>query len=384
MSDLEPLLSLVRPEIRALAAYKTPTNALPIKLDANESPFGLPREVMADLAEVTRELALHRYPDLEVGALREALAAWLGTSPRRLVVGVGSDESIGVLLTAIARPRDREAPVVVLPEPTFVMYAQTARVLGVEPVGVPLLGDDFALDPAGIIETVHARRAALAFLASPNNPTGVAYADADLLAIARACPHTLVVVDEAYGAFRPRDGSGARTSHRSALLGAAGAPNLLFLGTLSKIGLASLRIGWVEAPEPLALELDKVRLPYDMPGPSQALGARVLTQHRAALEACIDRIVLERDRLARLLADAHAAGGPLRPIPSVANFFLCEARSTETARAVHAHLLRAGIQVRAFRDPRLARHLRITVGRPEHDEALVRALADFAPGTEAP
>jgi len=382
---LEPLLALVRPEIRALAAYKTPSHRLPVKLDANESPFALPDSVMEDLAETARRLPLQRYPDLEVAELREALAAWIGTTPGRLVVGVGSDESIAVLLTAIARPRDVSAPVVVVPEPTFVMYAQTARVLGVEPVGVPLVGPDFALDAGRTIETIRRHRAPLVFLASPNNPTGVAYADADLLAIAEACPQTLVVVDEAYGAFRPRI-PGRTSGHRAALieLAARRAPNLVFLGTLSKIGLASLRIGWLEAPEPLAVELDKVRLPYDIPGPTQALGARVLTAHRAALESCIAQIHAERDRLASQLARAHADGGPLRPIPSEANFFLCEAVSADSARAVHAHLLRAGIQVRAFRDPLLARYLRITVGLPEDDDALVRALAEFAPDRDVP
>ncbi len=369
--DDDPLLALVRPEIRAISAYKTPLDPLPVKLDANESPFALPDEVMRDLGERVRALPLQRYPDLEVRALKQALAGWLGTDASRLVVGVGSDESIGVLLTAIARPRDAKAPVIVVPDPTFVMYAQTARVLGLEPVSVPLRGRDFALDVTATIETVLTHDAALVFLATPNNPTGVAYDDEDLLAIAHACPRTMVVIDEAYGAFRPRAMSSV-SPHRDALRDRA--KNLVFLGTLSKIGLASLRIGWIEAPESLAHELDKVRLPYDMPGPTQVIGATVLDAHRDAIRRQISAIVSERDRVCRELAAQHAAGGPLRPVPTEANFVLCEAASPERARAVHAQLASQGVQVRAFKSAPLDRHLRITIGRPEENDALLAAL----------
>lgn len=379
--DGDPLLSLVRPEIRAIRAYKTPLDPLPIKLDANESPLALPDDVMRDLAERVRALPLQRYPDLEVRALKRALASWIGTAPDRLVVGIGSDESIGVLLTAIARPRDAKAPVMLVPEPTFVMYAQTARVLGVEPVGVPLLGRDFALDVPATIEAIQRHAAALAFFATPNNPTGVAYADDDLLAIARACPRTMIVIDEAYGCFRPsalfrRSAGGRACPHRAAM--GESAPNLVFLGTLSKIGLASLRIGWIDAPAALAHELDKVRLPYDVPGPTQVIGAAVLTDHRATLEDQIDAIVRERDRLGAALEARHAEGSPLRPVPTEANFFLCEAASAQTARAVHAHLASRGVQVRAFSHAPLERHLRITTGRPDENDALLAGLASFS------
>lgn len=373
----EALLALVRPEIRALRAYKTPLEPLPIKLDANESPFGLPDEVRADLAARLRVLPLERYPDLEVRALKVALAKHVGTDPDRLVVGVGSDESIAVLLTALSRPREARAPVVVLPDPTFVMYAQTARVLGLEPVAVSLRGPDFALDVARTIEVIGATGAVLAFFASPNNPTGVAYDDDDLLAIAHACPKTMIVVDEAYGAFRPgRSADRCHAPHRARLSSelAGRAQNVVFLGTLSKIGLASLRIGWIDAPTALARELDKVRLPYDMPGPTQLLGAALLEHHGAALWAHIDSIVEERDRVGRALASMHARGGALRPIPTQANFFLCEAASPERAQAVHVHLAAHGIQVRAFGPGPLERHLRITTGKPQENDALLAAL----------
>lgn len=363
-SDASRLHALVRPEIRAIAAYKTPLDPLPIKLDANESPWPMPEPVRADLGRVAASLELQRYPDLEARALKRALAEFIGAEAKELVVGVGSDELIAVLLTAIARPRSVDAPVLVLPDPTFVMYAQTARVLGVEPVHVPLVGPDFALDLDATIATVQARRAALVFLASPNNPTGTVLRDADVRELAERCPETLVVVDEAYGPFRTR-------THREALGGLRGAPpNVLYMGTLSKIGVAALRIGWLEAPEWLALELDKVRLPYNLPAPTQALGARILTAHRDVLREHVAAIVAER----AVLRDVLERSTWLRPIPGEANFILAEARTSEGARALHAHLASEGIQVRAFKAAPLDRHLRITVGQPHETQALAAAL----------
>ncbi len=362
------LVDRVRPELRALEAYKTPLDPLPIKLDANESPFELPPEVRAELGAQVAGLALHRYPDLEVRALRAALAGLLETSPERLLLGAGSDESIQVLLMALARPRAAEAPAIVLPDPSFAMYAHTARVLGLAPVHVPLVGPDFALDVPSAIAAIHASEAVAAFFASPNNPTGVAYDDASLFAIARACPEAMIVIDEAYGIFRE-----PRWGHRRAL--GASAPNVVFLGTLSKVGLAALRIGWIEADPALVHELDKARLPYDLPGPTQALGAAMLTTHRAVLLDHAARIVAARERLGAAL---RSLAPLVRPLPSAANFFLVEARGPEQARALHAHLAARGIQVRGFREGRLASHLRITVGAPRENDALVRAL-ELAP-----
>lgn len=371
MSDR--LLALVRDELRAMQAYKTPLDPLPIKLDANESPFAWPDEVMASLASRVSTLALHRYPDIEARAPKEAIARLLETSPSRLVLGAGSDESIAVLLTALARPRAPTAPRIVVPSPSFVMYAHTARVLGLEPVEVPLVGPDFSLDVAATTEVIRSSRAVAAFFASPNNPTGIAYASEDLLGIAAACPETMIVIDEAYGSFRA-----PAFPHRRALEGRA--PNVVFLGTLSKVGLASLRVGWIEADEALVRELDKARLPYDLPGPTQLLASLVLTEHRATLDAQIAKIVEARAALWARWSSHEALSRRLRLVPSEANFFLVEAERAEVALALHASLAERGIQVRAYRAAPLDRHLRVTVGAPHENDALLAGAIAFVEG----
>ena len=358
----QALLERVSEAVRAMHAYKTPPDPLPIKLDANESPFCLDEDVLRELGEVTSKIDYARYPDITQRALKSAIARYAGTTEERLVLGVGSDEVLAVLIAALSKPRDK-APVLVVPDPTFVMYAHFATVHGVEVVHVPLSGPNFALDLPGMHEAIRAHDAALVILATPNNPTGTVLADADILALAEAHPSTFIVVDEAYGAFR-------KTTHRASL---PRLPNLLFTGTLSKIGIAALRIGWLEAPAWFVRELDKVRLPFNVPTPSQLLGAHLLDVRRDAVDAQVKRIVEGREALLRSIE----ACSFLRAIPTEANFVLAEAPSTELTVKLVEHIAASGIQVRAFLKGTLSRHLRITVGKPEENEALLRSLQQF-------
>lgn len=358
----EALLERVSQDVRAMHAYKTPPDPLPTKLDANESPWSLPDDVLHELGEVTSTIDYARYPDITQRALKSAVARYAGTTEERLVLGVGSDEVLAVLIAALSKPREK-APVLVVPDPTFVMYAHFAKVHGVEVVHVPLVGENFALDLSAMHEAIRTRDAALVILATPNNPTGTVLRDADILALAEAHPSTFVVVDEAYGAFRT-------TTHRASLPRLA---NLLFTGTLSKIGIAALRIGWLEAPPFFVRELDKVRLPFNVPTPSQWLGAHLLDKRRDAIDAQVKRIVEGRDAL---VAGIDACGF-LRAIPTEANFVLAEVRTSELTEKLVLHLAESGIQVRAFLRGALTRHLRITVGKPEENEALLRSLAAF-------
>jgi len=363
----EALLERVSQRVRAMHAYKTPPDPLPIKLDANESPWSLPDDVLRELGEVTQAIDYARYPDIAQRALKSAVARYAGTTEERLVLGVGSDEVFAVLIAALSKPREK-APVLVVPDPTFVMYAHFAEVYGVKVVHVPLIGPDFALDLGAMHEAIRMHDAALVILATPNNPTGTVLHDADILTLAQEHPSTFIVVDEAYGAFR-------ETTHRASL---PRFPNLLFTGTLSKIGIAALRIGWLEAPPFFVRELDKVRLPFNVPTPSQWLGAHLLDKRRDAIEAQVRRIVVGRTALVHGI-DACTF---LRAIPSEANFVLAEAPTTEMTQELVLHLATSGIQVRAFLKGALTRHLRVTVGKPTENEALVRALASFDPDSK--
>ena len=358
MTDLRRLL---RPELASLHAYETPASPAPIRLDANESPWPLPEEARRQLAEAVASLSLHRYPDPRASEVRARLAARIGADASQIVLGVGSDEVIQLLITALARPREgRARAVVMVPDPTFSMYGIIAAGHGLDVVRVPL-DATFGLDVEAFLRAIEAHRPNLVFLATPNNPTGNAFARGAVEAIVRAAHDAVVVVDEAYGAFASARATDLATAH----------PNVVLLGTLSKIGLAALRLGWAVAPDWLVPELEKVRLTYNLPGPTQALASLALGPLWPTFEAHVAAIVEERARLAAGLAAIEG----VTPHPSDANFVL--ATLGPDAPATADALRREGLQVRAFgaHHPRLAHHLRFTVGTPAEDDALLEALA---------
>jgi histidinol-phosphate aminotransferase len=356
-----PPLGIVSEGLAAISAYRTHDTPT-IKLDANESPWPLPPEARARIAEVVASAPLHRYPDLSATELRRVLAARTGASGDELVLGVGSDEIIGILMAALDRPRpDTERACVVMPSPTFVMVPITARVHGLAPIEVPLRGG-WQMDLDGMLRAIDEHRPNLVYVASPNNPTGNATESASLRALANAAPDALVIIDEAYGPFSGESAAEIAREHA----------NVALLGTLSKIGLAGLRLGWARLHPELAREVEKARPPYNLATHTQ-LAARVLLEEMPeVLDAQVRAIVEERGRLGRELAAIAA----LRPAPSDANFFLVEVEGD--AASLHAALASRGIGVRRFAGhPRLGRHLRITVGTPAENDALLGALREL-------
>jgi histidinol-phosphate aminotransferase len=359
------LHSVIRPEVAALRPYhvEIPTDGrLRAKLDANESPFALGQsmreELVAELATALADVELHRYPDPEARELRRLLAADLGVPPEQLLATNGSDEAIQILLLAVAGP----GVAVATPVPTFVMYELGARVLGLRFVGVPL-SDQFDLDVARFCEALRAERPRLVFLAWPNNPTGRLYDAAAVEEILRLCngdgASALVVVDEAYThyagqTFLPRLGR---------------YPNLVVLRTLSKVGLAGIRLGILVAHTAVVEELNKVRLPYNVNALSQA-AARVVLRHPDVVQRHAAAIVRERDRV---LSRLRAMPG-VTTSPSQANFFLI--RTARPGDEVFRGLLERGVLVRNFsRAPHLAECLRVTVGTPEENDAFLATLS---------
>jgi histidinol-phosphate aminotransferase len=361
MSDA--LRALLRPELEALHAYATPAAPAPIRLDGNESPWPLPAEARARVAEALSAIPLHRYPDPRATALREAIARYAGARPEELVLGVGSDEAIGILETALARPRQGRARAVVMhPDPSFSMYGIIGRGHGHDVVKVPL-DARFDLDAAVWERAVAEHRPAMIFLPSPNNPTGNRFDPAALRAIIAAAPDALAVLDDAYTEFS----SGSVSSE---LFEAH--ENVAVLGTVSKIGLAALRVGWVRVRPWLAHELEKVRLTYNLPTPSQEIVTLALGPLLPVLREQLAAIRSER---ANLIAMLEATPG-LAPCRTDANFVLTEVTHPLGAAALAARVHAAGIQLRAFPGhPRLAEHLRITVGTPDENAALGVALS---------
>jgi histidinol-phosphate aminotransferase len=343
---------LVRPEILALKAYPVASAEGMVKLDAMENPYALPEELRRELAGVLSRVAVNRYPTPTPQKLLDALARRMEV-PRgmQLLLGNGSDELIQIVITALARP----GAVMMYPSPTFVMYSMGATFSGMKAVAVPLR-DDFSLDAAAFIARMKAQQPALVFLAYPNNPTGVLYPQEDVVEIIKACKG-LVVLDEAYHVF-----AGKSLMPRLPEFG-----NLIIIRTVSKLGLAGIRLGYLVGRPEWVQQFDKVRPPYNV---------NVLTQ--AAALFLLERLDVLEDQAARIKADRAGLGKSLAALkgvtvfPSEANFFLM--RVPDAAKTYEA-LKQQNVLVKNLH-PGIPNCLRVTVGTLDENRILLTALRE--------
>ena len=354
--------SLLRPELAELSAY-VPADppGIRIRLDANEAPRFLSPHFRNVVARAVARVALERYPDPSAIELKSRILELTGARPDELVVGSGSDELISLLLTALARPREGAARASVLfPAPTFVMYGITSRTHGLVPVGIPL-DANWDLDVESMTKAILEHRPSVIFIASPNNPSSNRMSDDRVRAILSSAPDALVIVDEAYIDYAGESLRSWRERY----------PNLGILRTLSKIGLASQRVGWLEIDAGLAREIDKVRQPYNLNATSQAVASAVIAEAWDSVRAHVDVVIAERDRVARAIAPLIG----FDVAPSHANFLWVG--TSRPAQEVYLALVERGILVRSFHKAggRLANRLRITIGAPDENDALIEALA---------
>lgn len=346
----------VREDIQALSAYRVhPADGL-IKLDAMENPYDWPADLMQPWLSAIAHASLNRYPDPRSSQLMPVLRAALGIpDAAEVLLGNGSDELIQMIILALARP----GAVVLAPEPTFVMYRLIAQWLGVRFVGVPLRDDDFDLDREAMITAIQHHRPAVVFLAYPNNPTGNQFAREDMSAIIEAAPG-IVVVDEAYAPF----------ASDSFLPGAGRLGNVLVMRTLSKAGLAGLRLGVLAGPAAWIAQIDKVRLPYNINVLTQVT-AKVAMQHPEVWQQQATEIRNQRT----YLASGLAALPGLMVYPSAANFLLFRVPHG-LAHGLHDGLRQDGILIKLLdgTHPALSDCLRVTVGRPDENRRFLDAL----------
>jgi histidinol-phosphate aminotransferase len=322
-----------------------------VKLDAMENPYALPEELRRRLAERLAQVDLNRYPEPNPRALRELIARTMRVpAGMEVLLGNGSDDLIQIVALALARP----GAAMMFPSPTFVMYSVNATLTGMRAVAVPLR-EDFSLDREAFVARLADVRPAVVFLAYPNNPTGVLYPPADVEAIVRAA-EGLVVVDEAYHAF-----AGASFLPRLAEF-----PNLVVLRTLSKVGLAGLRLGYLAGAPQWLEQFNKVRQVYNVNVLTEAAALFVL-EHLDVLDAQAARIRSDRAELARGLASLGVT-----VFPSSANFVLV--RVADAARTFEA-LRRQGVLVKNLH-PGVAGCLRITVGTPDENRILLSAMKE--------
>jgi histidinol-phosphate aminotransferase len=336
-----------------------------VRLDSNESAFIPDEEEMRSFQDELGKLALNRYPDVSGRPLREVLARRWQVSPDEILLGNGSEEIISILTIAFGGGGPAGPARVLYPNPTFNQYEALARAYGAEPTPVPL-GPGFLLDEERFADAIRKRAPALAFFASPNNPTGNRF-DADALCRLALLADAVFVVDEAYADF------GGETL----LPRVRATPGLFVMRSLSKIGLAGLRLGALIGPADAIAELDKVRLPWNVNVVSLALG-RATFRHPERIERRIRETVALRGELS---AQLGAIAG-VEVYPSDTNFLLV--RTPLPAGAVFAGLLARGVLVKNVSAPGpLERCVRITVGTTIENGRCVRALRDLVSGNDA-
>ena len=351
--------NVIRPDIRALASYHVADASGFVKLDAMENPYTLPEALRAELGRRLADVALNRYPVPSYAELKRKIVEKLGVPPGyRLALGNGSDELISILSIACATPGAK----VLAPVPGFVMYAMSAKLAGMEFVGVPLRVD-LSLDREAMLAAIAEHRPVITYLAYPNNPTGNLYDAADMVAIIEAVGDTgIVVVDEAYQPF-------AQASFMPRL---PEFPNLVVMRTVSKLGLAGIRLGYMSASADLLAQFDKVRPPYNVNVLTQA-AAEFLLDHVQVLDEQAVRLRAER---ASLTAELNALPG-VSVFPSDANFLLVKVEAPNPdVDVINAAMLERRVLIKNVgkMHPLLQNCLRVTVSTPEENRMFLDAF----------
>jgi histidinol-phosphate aminotransferase len=345
----------IRDDLAGVDAYRAPQLEAAVRLNTNESPYPLPEGFADELAEVVRRIPFHRYPDREATSLRKGLAEQAGHPVEGLWVANGSNEVIQHLCLAYGGAGRRA----LVFEPTYGLHSLIPRITGMEVIEARL-GPDFMLSPSSATAAIRRYRPSIAFVCSPNNPTGNAQLLAAVEALCEA-GDTLVIVDEAYGEF----------GGISATLLLDRFRNLAVVRTFSKaFALAAARIGYCLADPMIVGELARVRLPYHLSALTQATG-EVALRHAGDASAVLATIAAERDRLFSELIGMPA----VRPFPSNANFVLF--RTPAEASSLWQGLLDRGVLVRDVSGaPGLEGCLRVTAGTPEETDAFLKALGE--------
>ena len=352
------IMRRIRQDVQSMHAYAIQDSVGMVKLDAMENPFRLPPALQKALGERLGALALNRYPDGRVNDLRSALSAHAGMPEGYdIMLGNGSDELISLLALACDVP----GASVLAPVPGFVMYAMSAQLQGLDFHGVPLTVD-FELDEAAMLDAIAAHKPSIVYLAYPNNPTGNLWNDESIekIIIAQGAQGGLVVMDEAYQPFASQTYLNRMVKHAHVLL----------MRTLSKFGLAGVRLGYMMGPKALIAEIDKVRPPYNISVLNYECGLFALS-HADVFADQAKALRCQRDVLQRALAAFPGA----QPFPSEANMILV--RVTDAAQTFDK-LKAQGILVKNVSKlhPLLNNCLRLTVGTESENNQLLLALKD--------
>ncbi len=339
--------------LKHFKSYKTETTPCKIKLSSNENPFELPEWLKERIAQEVKKIPFQRYPDPTSERLKEVIADFYNVKPENLVLGNGSDELIQLLSIVVG---DISQPVM-YPVPTFPMYQVSADTVGRPKVEFPL-DKNFNLTKEGVDTTLE-KKPVLAFFASPNNPTGNTL-DRDLI-LYTADRGVFTVVDEAYIDFSDKESFISEALKRD---------NLVVLRTMSKIGLAGIRLGVLIAKEDVSSLIDRARLPFNITYPTQVIGEIVLTEGKEVIKEQIDIIKNERKKV---MSEVSKIKG-VTVYPSDANFFLIKVKD---GNLVHKKLIEKGVLVRNMSHlPYMENCLRVSIGKPEENDIFIKSLRE--------
>ena len=343
----------IRQDVQSMHAYAIQDSTGMVKLDAMENPHRLPAALQAHLGQRLGALALNRYPDDRVNDLRKALADYAGMPEGfDIMLGNGSDELISLLALACNVPGSS----ILAPVPGFVMYAMSAQLQGLKFIGVPLT-PDFELDEAAMLAAIAEHQPSIVYIAYPNNPTANLWDDAVIEKIVNAAPG-LVVFDEAYQPFASKSYVGRMAGHA----------NVLLMRTMSKFGLAGVRIGYMMGPKALIAEIDKVRPPYNISVLNFECALFAL-EHRNEFAAQAEELVAQRAVLLKALAGMDG----VQAWKSDANMILV--RVADAAKTFEGMKAR-GVLVKnvSKMHPLLTNCLRLTVGTADENAQMLAAL----------
>ncbi|MGZ4968681.1 MAG: histidinol-phosphate transaminase [Methylobacter sp.] len=355
MTQPDLISSIFRKEVLAMSAYKVANAAGLIKLDAMENPYSWPEDIKKNWLKTLKDCPLNRYPDPEAKQLAATIKR-LNRIPDRfdILLGNGSDEIIQLLLMALP-----SNACVLAPDPGFVMYKQLSLCLGLSYHGIPLLADSFDLDLPAMLDAIKTHQPSVIFIAYPNNPTGNLFSEASIREIITNAKG-LVVIDEAYAPFADASFIDSLEQY----------DNLLVMRTVSKLGLAGLRLGYIAGAPDIIEQLDKIRLPYNINSLTQisadfALSNKALFDHQTQ-QICAERAIVF-NRL-------NALDG-ITAYPSAANFILFRTPENR-ANDIFASIKQQGVLIKNL-SPQgglLSDCLRVTVGKPDENSAFLAAL----------
>ena len=349
------ITSIFRKEVLAMSAYKVADAQGLIKLDAMENPYNWPEDIKKDWLESLKECQLNRYPDPESRQLTQTIKR-LNQIPGQfeVLLGNGSDEIIQMLLMALPATASVLAPV-----PGFVMYKQLSDCLGLSYLGIPLLADTFDLDLPAMLDAIQQHQPSVIFLAYPNNPTGNLFSETAIQEIIKTA-EGLVVIDEAYAPFA--NASFINTLNQY--------DNLLVMRTISKLGLAGLRLGYIIGNPAIIEQLNKIRLPYNINSLTQ-ISADFALSNKTLFDQQTQKICAER---AQVFKQLNVLEG-ITAYPSAANFILFRTPKNK-ASEIFLSIRQQGVLIKnlSTQGGLLSDCLRVTIGKPEENLAFLTAL----------